>query len=789
MKISRDWLSDFIEWHETDPQVIADRLTRCTGEVEEIIEQGALLEHCVVGKVVNLRKHPNADKLSVCEVVTEQGEKHVVCGGTNLREGMLVAFAHVGAEVNSAAKGGISVTIAPVNIRGAASEGMICAAEEIGLMSMFPPSEKDGLRPVIDLTSHNFKPGTPLRLALKLTDVIFHIDNHAITNRSDLFSHVGVARELVALGLAKWKKIPKMKKIKSPTTDLPFKRTNEVPDLVPKYSACIVAIENIGVTPDWMRRRLEALGLRSINLPVDITNYVSLELGMPLHSFDVADLKGTVRIRTSKAGEKITTLDKVERTLPEGAVILSDDEGVFDLLGIMGGLRSSTKDTSRNLYLHAAIVDPASIRKTIIATGHRTDAATVYEKGIPFVAAEEGFLRALELILELVPGAKVTSAFESIGKNDSRKPIKIPTDFFRGIIGTEIKPAAVKKILSDLGFQVKASGKTGLTVTPPPWRSDITLKQDVVEEVARIYGYVNVPVAMPEASIIPPERDPRINQIRDSLKESDYFELLHVAFTSPQLLSKMKVGQSAVALENPIGEELSLLRPSLLPSMLLTAARELKTLGAAHLKVYEVGHAFSKGKEWNELTLLVASRNETTIKDDPLLILKSDVSRALVSAGQKFEIRPTPTVHTLGHPGRSAEVVCSGKRIGLLFEVHPDVRSAAELPFRAAACIIDADILGSIAPDTRIFSPLPQYPAISFDETIPIKETLHHADRLKSLLAVDPLLKSVEVIDLFERDQLKTVTLRFVYRSADRTLTQEEVEKVHAKVLAQLTKS
>src|SRR3989338_3767568 len=690
MKISRNWLSDFVEWIETDPQIIADHLTRKVGEVEEVIEQGANLDNCVVGKILTLDKHPNADRLAVCTIQTERWVKNVVCGGTNLRKDMVVAFAHVGSKVQNSAKGGAPVPIEKVNIRGAESKGMICASEELGLQIDFPPTPEQGQRPVMDLDEKKFRPGTPLRIALGLNDVIFHIDNHAITNRPDLFSHVGVARELVAMGLAKWKKIPARKKTAFPKNDLPFKRVNEIPDLVPRYCACTIDIGTGGTPPDWMKIRLEALGWRAINLPVDITNYVSLELGMPLHCFDVGDLKGTVRIRTAKKGEKIITLDEVERALPEGAIVLSDDLGIFDLLGIMGGLRSSTKAATKTIYLHAAIVDPVSIRKAIIATGHRTDAATVYEKGIPRISAETGFFRALELILELIPEAKITSHIEVMGKIDTKKSIKIPEDMFSKVIGAEIKPGEIKRILMDLGFKLKTSGKN-LSVTPPHSRSDIVLKQDVIEEVARIYGYADVPVIMPEASIAPPDRDQRINKMRDSLKESGYFEHLHVAFTSPQLLSKMGVGQKAVSLENPIGEELGILRPGLLPGLLVTSGRELKVSEAPGLKFFEVGHAFSRGEEWNELTLVVASRSETTIKDDPLLILKKDVIQAMETAGHEAEILQSETVHTMGHPGRSAEIKAGGKRIGLLFEVHPNIRAVAELKFRAAACVIDLD--------------------------------------------------------------------------------------------------
>jgi phenylalanyl-tRNA synthetase beta chain len=784
MKISRHWLSDFIEWKETDPAVIADQLTRCVGEVEDIEEQGASLDHVVVGRIQTLEKHPNADRLSVCTVQTEKGTKNVVCGGTNLRKDMVVAFAHVGANLKSAAKGGTPITIAAVTIRGVQSEGMICAAEEMDLLSMFPPAPTDGARPVVDLTPLNLKVGTSLRQALGLTDVVWHIDNHAITNRPDLFSHIGVARELVALDLASWKKLPAKKKHAFPKKPLPFECTNDVQTLIPRYLGCLLTIDGIGETPDWMKMRLEAVGTRSISLPVDITNYAMLECGTPIHSFDADDLKGAVRMRASKKGEKITTLDGIERTLPDGSAIMSDDVSVFDLLGIMGGLRGSTKDTTRTIYLHSAVIDPKNIRRTITALAHRTDAATLSEKGVPLIAAEDGFFRALELFLTLVPGARIASKMESTGSVRPRKSIPLSMDVVDSLIGIPVKSARAKRILTDLGCTVKTAGKK-FSVTPPAWRNDLTIHQDLIEEIARIEGYANVPPIMPDASIVPPSRDFRIHRMRDSLKECGFTELVHVSFVSPDLLGKLNVGSSAIALENPIGEELSILRPSVLPSLMATAARELGATESAVLRVFERGHAFSKGKEWDELTMLVAARNETTLPEDPFLLLKRDALRALAAAGHPAVIRSTTTVHTLGHPGRSAEVTVGQTRVGLLFEIHPRIRSTMELPARAAACIIDTSILKKEKVETVPVSPIPAFPGIRLDETLPLgtktMETL-----LQEIRTTDPLLRSVDIVDLYEGKGSRTVTIRCTYRADDRTLTQEEVEKVHTRVLAKL---
>lgn len=788
MKISRDWLSDFVDWIETDPEVIADRITRGVGEVDEVEKQGAMMENVCVGKILTLGKHPNADKLSVCTVETDRGTKKIVCGGTNLKEGMLVALAHVGATVKAGGKE--MFTLSKAKIRGEESEGMICAAEELEIESLFPASAEDGARPVADLTTRNFKPGTPLRTALGMTDVIFHIDNHAITNRPDLFSQIGVAREIVAMGLATWKKKPSIPSIKFPSTNVPFKLTNEVPDLVPYYEAALLNVDGSGPSPEWMQRRLAATGWRPINLMVDVTNYVLMEVGMPLHAFDADDFKGELHIRKAKKGEKITTLDKTDRELPENALVISDDDGIFDLFGVMGGLRSSNKPTTRNVFLQAGIVDPVSVRRTTIAMDHRTDASTVYEKGVLPVTSSTGLRRAIELLMENAPGGcKVASKVVTWGKAAASKPVKADLEKILGYIGADIDAKHVKKILTDLGCEVKGSGAS-LTVTPPAWRRDITHIQDIAEEVARTYGYANVAPVMPEASIVPPLRDSRINTIRDALKEERSTELLHLAFTSPSVIAKAGGDASkSVGIENPIGEELSRMRMSLVPALLETAGRELTKSASSVLKLFEFGQVFAPGHERGELCTLTAAKGKTTLKDDPLLIAKADITHALKQAGYHLSFTQTKdSLPSFAHAGRSAAITCKGVSIGMLTEVAPHIRKAFDLQGRSAVVVIDLQALLSIAPGVFIASPLPMFPAVEFDETLGLPKTPYDTI-VRKLLAMSPLLKNIAIADLYEGESTKTITLRFTYRADDRTLTQEEVEKVHAGVLAELKKA
>lgn len=781
MKISLNWLGEYIEFTETDPQNISDAVTAHTAEVDEVEVQGSLLEHCCLGKILSLEQHPDADRLQLCEVLTDKGAKRVVCGGTNLRTGMRVAFAHVGATVSSA--DGELFTLSSVKIRGQLSEGMICAAEELELSDLYPPKPEDGKKPIIDFGDGDTDVGKPLKDVLGLDDVVLHIDNHAITHRADLFSHIGFAVECVAMGIAKWKKMPDFTAPDFPTEKPPFAFRVTAKDVIPRYCSCLLEIDGLGETPDFMKKRLAAVGIRSISLPIDITNYVMMEIGVPMHSFDADDIKGDFVARLAKKDEPLQTLDGKEWKLPEGALVFTDDEGNFDLVGIMGGLRSSTKESTRRVYLHALSIDPVTIRNTVIATGHRTDAATIYEKKVPHIATELGFYRALALFLEHVPGAKIISAPEVHGDNGTAKPIKLSVAKTQSMLGEEIPADTMSNILTDLECTVEASGED-LIVTPPLHRlGDLNGAHDLTEEVGRIYGFNVIENKLPVGSVTPPKRDTRTHMLRDHLVTQGYMELLPLCLVGPDLLRRCKMSTDDVTqLENPIGHETSIMTPSTVPALLEHAEHNM-LLTDSLLRTFHVSNVFGPdGAEHSELGAFVAARSKTDIRHDPFLLLKQEVCNALAKAGYEATVDLVNDTPPYAYQGRAASVSVRGTFVGTLCEVHPDVAKTFDLPARAAVLTVNLTEIYANAPADIVFRPISEYPAVSYDTTITMSQDKSVAALLASIRNSSDLLESADVADLFGNPgEDYKLTVRCTYRANDKTLTEEEAKKEFAK--------
>ncbi len=786
MNISLRWLQDFVAFNENEPQTIADLITAHTAEVEGVEELGKYLENCYVGKILSVESHPNADRLSLCEVQTNKGVKKVVCGGTNLRSSMKVAFAHIGATVSW--HGEEEMTLEPVKIRGEQSEGMICAAEELGLHSYFPESVDTV---IIDLGSDDEGIGKTLKEYLNIDDIVIDIDNHSITHRPDLFSQIGFARECQAIGIAKWKsaKAPSfnLSGVTFPKTPLPFKVNLEAKKLVPRYMACLIEIDDLGETPEFIKSRINSVGWRSINLPVDITNFVSSEIGMPLHSFDADDLKGDIHLRQTKTGETITTLDEEARELPEGALVISDDEGIFDLLGVMGGLRTSTTEKTRRIYLHSALVDPINIRRTIVATGHRTEAATVYEKGIAPVTVEQGFARALQLFLEYVPGARVVSVLDSYGEEGTRLPVSVSVSEVNSLLGTSIPAKDMVHSLEALGCNVKIKDEV-ITVTPPLFRNDLLNPQDIIEEIGRMYGFNNIQPVMPSTNMNIPERDFRLKSICEELRLKGYFECVPLSILGPDLLKKSLLNPlNSAEIENPIGEELSLMQPSTLPRLLEHAEENLSKSSTNILKTFHVGRVFSKTKDLcTEMGLLLSSSVSDSIKDSPFYILKRDITESFAKVGYKLSISPAKNIPSFAHTGRCASLCVCGECIGTIFEVHPDICTEFSIP-SAAAVTLDINALLDQEPEKIISFRVSQFPAVKYDVTLQADHSGSMEDKLNKMRSSSSLLESLTVQDIYSGQSLPegkfNITFRFIYRSQEKTLTEEEVRKEHSNVM------
>jgi phenylalanyl-tRNA synthetase beta chain len=783
MKLSLDWLSDYVTWNEQDPQVIADRITTQVAEVDELILQGKWARNCVLGKVANLRKHPGADRLNMCEVMTTQGTYPIVCGGSNLREGMLIAFAPVGASVYSP-KG--PFTLGAIKIRGEASEGMICAASELELEEMFPDTPEMGDRPVIDLGDGELVAGS-LAEYLKIDDVVIDVDNHAITNRPDLFSHLGFARECVAIGIANWKYKPNWELKDVPTGSLPFNVHNEVPELVPCYRAIQMQVDGFKETPNWMKQRLIATGWRPVSTMVDIANYVMMDVGQPLHGFDSDDFIGDIHVRAAKQGEHVTTLDNKQRKLPEGSVVLSDDEGIFDLFGIMGGLRTSSKDTTKNIFLQAAICDQVSVRRTMVAMGHRTDAGTVYEKGVPHIATEIGLIRAIELLKELAVNMQLTAEFFDGSATSNTESIVFNVQQAASLLGTDISDAKAIDILHSLECAVTGSGEQ-LMVEPPAFRTDLTSQQDLTEELGRVIGYQNIKPVLPTRAATLPARDTRLKKLRNRLKEAGGFELLPLSMIGPTQLQKAGFNvDNCQVVSNPIGEETSLMQPSLVPALLEHA--ETQFAGRKELLTFSVGNVFSKQGEHSELSVLLAQKNSSDIKTLPLYRLQQLIADALIKIGYQVQYKASASPAQHVHPGRASVIIVNNKEVGYIAELHPEVMTAMQLPNCSAVVSINLQELLALNPSDIIAKKLKEYPAISYDETIERSHSQRTAELLQTLQGATELLESVEVVDTYQPQGSASynLTLRFTYRSKEKTLTEQEVKPEHQKVMSTMS--
>lgn len=776
---SYDWLKEYVDLKET-PEEFAARVSLSGPGVERLYPQGMDLEGVVLGRVKEVKAHPNADKLRIA--ITDIGSKsplQIVCGGSNLKADQWVAVAKVGAAVRWHGEGE-PVILAPTEIRGVKSEGMICAGNEIGLFDAFPHAEREILDLGAALPELNMKAGAPLADVLGLAgDVVMDIE--ITTNRPDALGMVGLAREAAAILKRPftWKesKLPKAGSGKLEVGVADKK-------LCPRYMGVRIEGVKIGPSPWWMKRRLISAGLRPINAAVDITNFVMLELGQPMHVFDADKLAGgEIRVRKAKAGEKLKALDGNTYDLKNDMLVIADAEKPVAIAGVMGGEETGATSGTTSIVLEAATFDPVSVRRTARALNLHSDAQLRFEKGLSSEGPASAMARAIELILELCGGTVGKVADVRAG---TYKPAKFSVSFdqITSLIGVPMKAKESVDTLKRLGFSVTTNSKQ-LTAGVPWWRDhDIESGRDLVEEIARVYGYANLPAVFPAGKATQPtSRELALeSRVRHALIGAGLTETFTYSFTSRdvQELAGYDVTRM-LAVQNPLSSDFEFMRTSLLPSLLQVVLQNQDRFRSQEL--FEIAHAYyhPEGKGWTDLP------NERLMLGAAVLDEDEAWRRAKGIAEQTFEALGIRDVtwkrlenDPLWHPGRSVQAWKGNHYLATVGELHPAISARYGFEARVGLCEIALEHAFEEASDAVRYSGIPQFPEAKRDLAVIVKRTVAVQDLLDRAKSASTYLRSIEWFDTYSGKGMdaekKSVAFHLEFSAPDRTLETEEVE-------------
>lgn len=795
MKVSLSWLRAYVDVAMGAAEM-AERLTMAGLEVDSVEDRFAWLREVLVGRVAGVSRHPNADRLSLCAVEAGDRRFRVVCGAPNVREGMLAPLAPPGIRFPNGRLLERGV------IRGEASEGMLCSAAELELGA-------DGSG-ILELDGA-LSPGASLADALNLSDPVMEIE--LTPNRPDCLGVMGVAREVAAF---------EGKRIRPPEIVLPpargsiFERSSvtvEDPDHCPRYAARMV--ENIAVkpSPDWLQDRLLSVGLRPINNLVDVTNFVMMETGQPLHAFDFDRLAGgRIVVRTAAEGEPFTTLDGKERKLAGDMLMICDGERPVAVGGVMGGLNSEIEDSTRTVLIESAYFDPVSVRRTAKRLGLSTDASHRFERGVD----PDGTLRALDraaaLMAELGGGTLLEGTIDERPKVVENRPLALRVGATNRHLGTAFDRDEIAEHLRSIEFEVVSeSDPDRLTVTPPSFRVDVERPEDLMEEVARRWGYNRIPTTFPSlpAEGVPPA--PRVvlrNRVRDRLAGFGFAETINYSFIDPAAVDRLRIGpgdarRRQLPILNPISEEMAVMRTTLLTGLLEAASRNVAR-GNRDLRLFEVGKVFfANGPDrlpdeaervaglWTGARSSSGWHTEETPCD--FFDLKGIVEGLLESLGLaeiRFAAAPDSACDAT-RPGHTAAVFAGAEAIGRMGEVHPAVRESFDVAQPVFAFELDLERIAPRVSDVPQAVPLPRFPAVFRDVTLIVDRPVESADVLERVRnGGEPLVEDARIFDVYAGDRVpdgrKSISVRIVYRSPEETLTDAAVSPAHERLSAML---
>lgn len=794
MLISNEWLKEYVTIDDSVSN-LAERITRTGIEVDDLIDYTKDIKNLVVGFVKSKEKHPDADKLNVCQVdIGEDEPVQIVCGAPNVDAGQYVIVAKVGGRL----PGGIKIKRA--KLRGERSEGMICSLQEIGISSNYiPKSFESG----IYVFSESQVPGTDALQALYLDDQVMEFD--LTPNRADALSMIGTAYEVAALYNTK------MTKPETTSNELELSANDELTvtieneDKVPYYSARVVHDVTIEPSPIWMQARLIKAGIRPINNVVDISNYVLLEYGQPLHMFD-QDAIGSQQIvvRQANEGEKMTTLDDTERELLTSDIVITNGQTPIALAGVMGGDFSEVKEHTSNIVIEGAIFDSVSIRHTSRRLNLRSESSSRFEKGIATEFVDEAVDRACYLLQTYANGKVLKDRVSSGELGAFITPIDITADKINRTIGFDLSQNDIVTIFNQLGFDTEINDDV-ITVQVPSRRKDITIKEDLIEEVARIYGYDDIPSTLPVFEKVTSgqltDRQYKTRMVKEVLEGAGLDQAITYSLVSKEDATAFAMQQrQTIDLLMPMSEAHASLRQSLLPHLIEAASYNVARKNK-DVKLFEIGNVFfanGEGELPDQVEYLsgiltgdyVVNQWQGKKETVDFYLAKGVVDRVAEKLNLEFSYRRAD-IDGL-HPGRTAEILLENKVVGFIGELHPTLAADNDLK-RTYVFELNFDALMAVSVGYINYQPIPRFPGMSRDIALEVNQNIPAADLLSMIHAHGGnILKDTLVFDVYQGEHLekgkKSIAIRLNYLDTEETLTDERVSKVQAEIEAALIK-
>ncbi|MEI7473716.1 MAG: phenylalanine--tRNA ligase subunit beta [bacterium] len=812
MLISLEWLSEYVDIKGLTPEQIAHELTMSGLEVEEIEKIGAKFTNIVVAEIKGIKPHPQADKLQLVEVFNGTETREVVCGARNIEVGQIIPYASVGSQVSDK-NGGELFTLKPAKIRGVESQGMLCSAEELGLETK-DYQEDDGIL-ILNRFKTDLKCGIDVKSVLGIAeDTVLHIAPTA--NRGDLMSILGVAREISAIFSREFK----YSEMEYHGNDCAseFKVEIKDEDTCKYYATGLLKDVKIGESPEWMVRRLQNSGIRSISNVVDITNYVMIEYGQPLHAFDFDKIGGNyLCVRRANDAETIVTLDEVQRKMTTDSVVIAKEDEAVALAGVMGGFSTEIDDNTHNIVLESAYFTPATNRKSARSVGHRTDACARFERGVDIERVKPALIRAMGLMAELC-GAKVEGVVETGVNKLEEQVVTLRFGQITRLLGLEIPVEKCVEILENLGFTVQGKNEIAARFVVPSYRAnDVSREIDLIEEISRIYGYDKVEPTLPKGSVaceISFETN-ILEKINEMFIGTGFNEIVTSSLMGYPLLNQIGIEcdeEKAVKVTNPQSEEYTMLRQSLIPSILNVVKNNLD-MGQKDLKLFEVGKTYfyngshdEKTSGVNEQRILagVVTGNKTKglwknpVTDDFYSVkgMIESLLNVLGIAG-RVDYSACSDISYM-HPGRTAKITLLGKGnpvLGFIGELHPLTADKYKINQPVYLFEINFELLiNALNPTVTKFKSLPQYPTMSRDIAFIADKAISFADTLKVIKkAASNILRETDIFDVYEGKHVpqnkKSVAFRLMFQDFDATLTDEKVDAEMKKVRAALEKA